>query len=343
MALIYDLVDVQELQGYVRAIQLEEDRNRFVLSQYLPNKFVGEIEWRAATGTLRDQDAAVVRAWDTESPIGNRQGISRIFGELPPISKKIRLGEEERLRRQALDRGSNTELVDALYDDAGNMARAVLARIEMLRGELLFNASMTINENGVSQTVNFGRSGSHVVTAGTLWSNTATATPVSDIRTWVSVYIATNGVAPAFILASTDVVSNLLLNAQIRTLAASAAGTPALVTVDTVQTVLQAFGLPPIVTYDVNTRIAGVATRVTPANKIVLMPPANEPLGETVFGTTAEALELAGAAQINIDQTPGLVSVVEKTFDPVATWTKAAAVALPIMPNPNLTLTATVQ
>lgn len=341
--LIYDLVDTQELQGYVRGVQIEEDRNRFVLSQYLPNRQVDEIEWRANTGTLRDQDAAVVRSWDTESPIGSRQGISRLMGELPPISKKIRLGEEERLRRRALERSSSTELVNAIYDDAGNMARAVLARIEMMRGELLFNAKIVLNENGVSQTIDFARLGSHTVTAGTLWSTTASATPVSDLRTWIAVYIATNGVPPAFILASTDVVSNLLLNAQIRALATNVAGTPALVTVDTVQAVLQAFGLPPIVTYDVNTRVNGVATRVTPSNKIVLMPPANEPLGNTILGTTAESLELADAQQINIDQTPGLVSVVEKTFDPVATWTKAAAVALPIMPNPNLTFTATVQ
>lgn len=341
--LIYDLVDTQELQGYVRRIQIEEDRNRFVLSEYLPARQVDEIEWRANSGTLRDQDAAVVRSWDTESPIGNRQGISRLMGELPPISKKIRLGEEERLRRRALERSNNQELITALYDDAGNMARAVLARIEMMRGELLFNAKIIINENGVSQTVDFGRTGSHTVTAGTLWSTTSTATPVSDLRTWVSTYIATNGVPPAFILTSTDVVSNLLLNAQIRALATNVAGTPALVTVDTVQAVLTAFGLPPIVTYDVNTRVAGTATRVTPANKLVLMPPANEPLGNTIFGTTAEALELADAQQVSLDQAPGLVSVIEKTFDPVSTWTKAAAVALPIMPNPNLTLTATVQ
>lgn len=341
--LIYDLVDTQELLGYVRAIQLEEDRNRFVLSEYLPNRFVDEIEWRAVTGTLRDQDAAVIRSWDTEAPIGNRQGITRISGELAPISKKIRLGEEERLRRRALERADNQQLIDALFDDAGNMSRAVLARVEMLRGEALFNAAYAINENGVIQNVSFGRRGSHTVTAATLWSNTASATPVSDLRAWVSLYIATNGVAPGFILASTDVVSNLLANAQIRTLAASAAGVPGLVTVDTVQAVLLAYGLPPLVTYDVNVRINGTATRVTPANKILLMPQSNEPLGDTLFGTTAESLELVGANQINIDQAPGLISVVEKTFDPVATWTKAAGVTLPIIANPDLTLCATVQ
>jgi hypothetical protein len=43
-----------------------------------------------------------------------------------------------------------------------------------------------------------------------------------------------------------------------------------------------------------------------------------------------------------VDQAPGLVSVVEKTFDPVATWTKSAAVALPVLVNPNLSFSADV-
>lgn len=343
MALITDLVDPQELQGFVRGIQLEQERNHFSLAQYLPNENIDEIEYRVTTGSLRDADAAVIRSWDTESPIGSRQGLSRILGELPPISKKIRLGEEERLRRKALERSDSKVLVDAIYDDAAQMTRSVLARIEMLRGEALFNASLTINENGVQQTVTFGRLGGHTVTAGTLWSTVATATPVADLRSWVQTYIDTNGVAPAFALTSTAVIGNLMRNAEIRALATTVSGVPGLVTVDTVNAVFAAYGLPPLVAYDVNTRVAGTATRVTPVNKLVLMPPSDEPLGKTFFGTTAEALELVEAKAIGIDQAPGLVATVHKQDDPVSIWTKVAGVALPVLPNPNLTLTATVQ
>ena len=226
MALILDMVDPQELQGFTREIQLEEERNRFVLQNYLPNENIDEIEYRITRGNLRDTDAAKVRAWDTESPIGSRQGLERIMGELPPISKKIRLGEEERLRRRALERGNNSQMIDAIYDDAAQMARAVVARVEMLRGEALFNATLTINENGVSQSVNFGRKAGHTVTAAILWSSTATATPVADMRSWVQTYIDTNGVAPAFALTSTAVISNLMRNAEIRALATTASGTP---------------------------------------------------------------------------------------------------------------------
>jgi hypothetical protein len=345
MVLVLDMVDPQELQGFTRNVQLEEERNRFQLAGLLPNRINvdGEIEFRVTRGNMRDADAALIRAWDTESPIGNRQGLERIVGELPPISKKIRLGEEERLRRRALERGDNAGLVAAIYDDAAQMARAVTARIEMLRGEALFNATLTINENGVVQTVNFNRKAGHTVTAGILWSSTATATPVANMRSWVQTYIDSNGIAPAYALTSTAVISNLLLNAEIRSLAATTAGTPGIVTLDTVNAVFAAFGLPPFVAYDTNVRVSGTQTRVTPANKLVLMPPAGEPLGATLFGTTAEALVLEEARAIDNDQAPGMTATIHKLDDPVSTWTKVAAIALPVLVNPDLTLTATVQ
>ena len=342
MALVLDLVDPQELQGYVRGLQIEEERNRFTLSNYLPNENIDEIEYRVTRGSLRDADAATIRAWDTESPIASRQGLERIMGELPPISRKIRLGEEERLRRQALERGDNSAMVDAIYDDAGQMARAVLARVEMLRGEALFNASLTINENGVQQTVTFGRVAGHTVTAGTLWSTVATADPVADMRSWVQTYVDTNGVPPAYALGSTAILGYLMRNAAIRSLATTASGVPALVTMETVNSVFAAFGLPPVIPYDTNVRVAGASQRVTPVNKIVFMPPANEPLGATFFGTTAESLELVEARAIQNDQAPGMVATILKMDDPVSTWTKVGAIALPVLINPDLTLTATV-
>lgn len=343
MALIYDLVDPQELQGFVRGFQIELERNRFVLSQILPNDNIDDIEWRMPTGTLTDQDSAVIRAWDTESPIGKRQGIARLMGELPPISKKIRLGEEERLRKRKLETGDSAPIVRAIYNDAANMARAVLARVELLRGEVLEDAQMVINENGVVQTVAFDRAASHDnASPATLWSDPA-SDPVKDLLAWRDIYLDTNGILPAAVLTSTAVVSDLLLNDKIRTLASSLAGAPAIITPQTLQTVLSAFNLPPFVTYDVQVRVSGVATKVIDPKKIIMLPPTSEPLGATFFGTTAESLELVEAQQIEASQAPGLVSVVEKTFDPVSTWTKVAGIALPVLANPNLTLVRTVK
>lgn len=340
MALVLDLADPQELVGYVRGIQMEEERNRFVLQSYLPNENIDEIEWRVTTGDLTAPDAAMIRAWDTESPIGSRQGLRRLMGELPPISKKMRVGEEERLRRRALERGSNQQLVDAIFDDAAQLTRSVLARIEMLRGEVLQKGTITINENGVAQTVDFGRKAAHTVTAATKWDSTGD--PVADLRTWVQTYIDNNGIAPEFILTSTQVISVMLTNQKVRDLVNVGLGAPGIVTVQALQTILSAFGLPPLVPYDTTVRVGGVSTRVTDAKQITLMPPASEPLGKTFFGTTAESLELQEAQVIGGADAPGMVATVHKQDDPVSTWTKVGAIALPTLINPDLTFTATV-
>lgn len=341
MALVLDLVDPQEMAGFVRGIQIEEDRNRFVLSAFLPNDQQDEIEWRITTADLIQPDAAMVRAWDTEAPIGKRQGLRRMSGELPPISQKMRLGEEERLRRRALERGDNSGITDAIYNDAATLTRAVLSRVEMLRGEVLTTGKCVFNENGVQATVDYGRKAAHNVSAATKWDQAA-STIIADLRSWVQTYIDTNGVAPAYALTSTQVISTLLTKQEFRDIANQGTGAPGIVTINTIQSILQAFGLPPLVPYDVQVRVGGALTKVINPKTLTLMPPAEEPLGRTVWGTTAEALELAEANALAVGDAPGLVSTVHKMDDPVSIWTKAAGIVLPVVPNPDLTFTATV-
>lgn len=349
MVMILDLIDPQELIGFARSAQLEEERNRLTLSNYLPNDTTpdGDIEFRVIRGAFRDQDAATVRAWDTEAPIAGRQGVSKLMGELLPVSRKIPLGEEERLRKRGLERGlagsANVALIDAIYNDAENMAKAVANRFELFRGEVLEKGTVTLNENGVAPpVVDFGRKAGHTVTAGILWSTIATATPIANMRAWVQTYIDSNGVAPGFALTSTQVISYLMQSAEIRALVAGPGGTPGIVTVDTVNAAFQAYGLPAFVPYDTQVRVAGTQTRPIAANKVILMPPVGETAGATLFGTTAEAIELAEARAIHQEQCPGMVVVPMKESDPVRTWTLATAVGFPVLINPDLTFCATV-
>lgn len=343
--IITDLGDPRELQGYVRGAFDEVNRNQFMLSQFLGNENIDGIEWRAVRGTLQDQDSAQARAWDTESPIGKRQGVSRIMGELAPVSMKIPLGEELRLRKRALETGSQTEIINKIFDDAANLARSVAVRFELLRGEALYTGAVNLNENGVVQSVSFGRTATHdpaALAGAAKWDAPSTATPVTDIQGWMETYKDTNGIYPALILTSHKVNNLLSLNAQIRTLAATLAGTPAMVTPQVVASVLNAYNIPPIVEYDVKVRVNGSQVRVIPDNRVIFIPPAGEPLGKTYFGTTAEALELVEARAISQDEAPGMVAVVDKTFDPVATWTKCTAIGFPALINPDLTFVATV-
>lgn len=337
--LIYDLAEPQELVGFVRNIPFPQ----FTLEQFLPNVTLDDIEYRFIRDDTVDQDVAPYRAWDAEAAIGSRQGLSRIMGEIPPISKKIRMGEEQRLRLRSLQMGGETgAIVGRIFDDAGNMTRSVQARVEQARGRALYDGKFVVNENGFIQTLDFGIPGGHRVTAATVWTNAA-ATIIQELRSWMDTYIDTNGFPPGAMLTSTSVITSMLKNTEVRTMAATLAGTPSLVTRTTLDQVIASFDLPPLLVYDTSVRVSGVATRVIPTDRVVFLPPATENLGRTFWGITAEALELASEGQIVATQAPGLVAVVDKTFDPVALWTKAAAVVIPIVANPKMLLTADVQ
>lgn len=339
---VYDLVDMQEMQGFVRQIAAEVEQDTFTLARFLGNNNIDDIEYRVNRRSRNDVDAATVRSWDAESAIAARQAeFRRLMGELPPISRKIRLGEEERLRRRSLNLGNDQPIVDAVYDDAANMARAVTARIEMFRGEALLNGSVDINENGVVQTVDFERDPTLTVATADTW-DTATSEPVSDETDWMQLYSDLNGEGPARVLMSTRVANALLRNSQYRNLAQTDESAPQLISRATVDAVRTAYNLPPIDLYDAQVRVNGTRQRVLPDNVIIYLPTNVGELGEVLLGTTAESLELANAAQIEQAQAPGLTATVDRTFDPVATWTLATAIALPVLYEPNLTLTATV-
>ena len=349
MAILHDLVDLAEVTGYARGAFIEEERNEWgLLADLLPTVLTPEIELRAVLADLVDEDEAVIRAWDTESQIVGRQGARRVTFELPPISRKSRIGEEERIRAVGLGRvgGDAQVIVNKIYDDAPRHARSIAARWARLRADALFDSAITLTETNdrVIQSVSYGRTGGHTVTASTLWTsaNAATATPIDDLLTWQETYITTNGIAPAAIIATSKVLGGLLVNNQIKAVLQMPSGGPARVTIDGLQNALASYGLPPIITFDAQTRRAGTKTRLTNANKLLFVPPAKEPLGNFFVGPTAESLELVEAGTIAGPDAPGLAVVVEKTSDPVSIWTKVAGAGFPWVANPDLTFLATV-
>jgi len=345
MLLNTDYVDPAELTGYARAAAQDLEINRFTLSRWLPHRVIDDLQFRFTAGGEGLTEAATFRAYDAESPIAARPGLTRVTGELPPISRKIRLGEYDRLRNA---RASDDRVRDAILDDAARMARAVAARLELARGEALVSGQLVLAENGVTATVNFGRAAGHTVTAGVLWSTVATATPLQDMLSWMQTYIDANGEPPGAAVTSTQNMGYLLRSAEMRGLLAANGVTPSIANQSGISSVLQAYGLPPIYTYDARVTVAGTPTRVIPVNRFLFLPAPVDPtsfdgtdLGAVLLGTTAEAMEQGYGLASGVDQ-PGLVAGAYDTQDPVAIWTKAAAIGLPVLANPNLSFSATV-
>jgi hypothetical protein len=341
MLLNTDYVAPAELTGYVRAAAADQPVNRFVLRRWLPDRLIDDLQYRFRRGGEGLIEAAAFRAWDAESPIGARVGVTRVTGDLPPISRKVRLGEYDRL----VQRRAGTDAIrNELLTDAERMARAVAARMELARGDALVNGSVTITENGlVGLQADFGRAGGHSVTAAISWA-TASTDVLVDMLTWRDTYVATNGVEPGAMVFSRTVLGYLQRNTALRTQSATVVGAPSIISESTLQALFQANGLPPYYLVDSRVNVSGVATRIIPADVFLYLPePTDDPdgtdLGATLWGTTAEALdpryELA-------DDEPGIVAGVYGTEDPIAMWTKAAGVGLPVLANPNLSFKADV-
>jgi hypothetical protein len=331
---VFDLVDVAELVGYVRGLRFEDLRLDAVLPAV---NNPDPINYALHRADLTAVEVGKYRSWDAPSTVGSRPGLTRIEGELAPISQSIRLGEYERLRQNALEGAANGgAIAREIFNDARNMAYAVQARVELARGDLLTDGVVTVNENGAQFTVDFGVPAGNLFTTGTAWATVASADPLTDILAGIEQYrTASKGALPGLAVTSRANIGYLLRNANIRALAAASGITPSRLTNTELDAVLASFGVPPIVQYDTEVVVGGSSTRVIPADKFILLPGNQAEAGITLFGVTAEAQELVSAGQLEIDNIAGITTVVEKTTNPVSIWTTGTAIALPVLRDPN--------
>jgi hypothetical protein len=337
---LFDLVTPDVLTGYARQALQDRAENQRLLSAWLPGQAVNDLLYRFSRGSGAGlAEAAMFRAYDAEPRFGRREGISRVTGELPPIGQQYILGEYDSLRL----RNADTEIRDLLLRDAARIALAIDTRFEFARADALVNGSVTLNEDGVQATVSFGRSGTHAVAPATLWSNLASSTPIDDLQTWRDVYVATNGSEPGAILTSTRIAGYLARNAQVRSMILPVGSTVTQVRRSDVDTVLADFSLPPIEIWDARAVDQAGTTRRFIADDIVLMLPARgeSQLGATLWGTTLEAQEPQYG--LGPGDHPGLVvGAFKQSTTPIRVFTIGAAIGLPILANPDLTLKADV-
>lgn len=345
MALVTDIIDPAELVGFIR--ELDPATYGFTLNQYLPDqpRLVTQYAFNRSDRTR--QRIAGYRAFDAESGIASRPGFSRVSGEIPPISEKMQVGEELRLRLEQLrNGGDNTELVDQIFDDAALLTEAVLGRVEMARGEALFKGEVTFNvDAGYLNTLKADYGPPTTITApGVLWSTVATATPLKDLGIMINDYMTANlGRRPGLILMSSKILNLMIQTVEVKNFLAVGGLVPSIVTQGQLSQVLQSLNLPPIATYDTMVNINGTATRVTPLNDIALLPGVDVArFGETTFGVTADSLELIGQGFLEVPTAPGLTGVIDKIMDPTATWTKVGALALPVIKDNKLVASVTV-
>lgn len=339
-------VNPADIIAFARAVPVDED---FLLTQEIvPNTEINNVKYRIRQ-TTRYRGTAQFRAYDTETPFGRREVSHSITeGMLPPLGQKLMVNELETILL-AIERGADdSELVDAVYDDTEHNVRAIRARLELAAGDLLTDRKFSlVDENNLTLEADFGVgvAAGFSPTAAVLWSD-PTAPIVDHMTAWQQFLVDSGDGAASDALTAQANFALFAKNDQFKQVfyGGDPTGRPTL-TPGQVRTVFDTYNLPFPRAYDTKVRVNGSEVRTTPENKYFLLPQNKREFAETQFGITAEAIQLSrsGNPRIEREDQPGIIATVREHDDPVQVFSRATAVAMPVMYAPKSYISATIK
>lgn len=341
---IDEYIPAAQLTGYARELPAPAN---LILEQFLPNQQINhiEVELDALEKTNR---AAKFRSWDVPVGIGKRDRFTRRKVAIPPVGQKLPVGEQESILLALARTGGDDRaaMIEAIYNDTDNNVRSIYNAAELARGDLLSDGVVNLDGEGLELEADFGVPSGNLVTPGVLWSDTTNAVPLTNLRTWMQYYATLNGFRPGYAIMSETIIADLAMNAQVRqALSYNGSILKPFATDQELAGVFANNRFPMIVPYDTIIDVDGVSTRPIPENKVVFVPPDPSLLGLTAWGITAEGLILSQGQnpQLSFAQAPGIVGVTTREGDPPRVWTKAGAVVMPVLRDPNKLMVATVR
>ena len=218
---------------------------------------------------------------------------------------------------------------------------AVKVRCERMKMELLSNGTITIDENGIKQTIQDIVPLDHkeTLTSTDKWDDTTNSKPLEDIQDWVDKIIEDTGVYPTRALTSRKVLRLLQANESIQLAINGENYKSKSITPQQLNQYMEMMGLPTIAIDEGKYReevVEGgkaktVQKRFFPENKFVIFPEGN--LGNGEYGATpTEVRRIKETTDVSYGN---IYVTVRDEDDPVVTITKAEAVFIPSFPAYN--------
>jgi hypothetical protein len=292
-------------------------------------------EYLRISGTATLPVMATVHALDTEAEIGSRPVFDKTRVEKLLIKRKINQSERVRLLSET-GVYSDDAIVRYVFDDMRLMADAVKARTEVAKMEVLSTGKMTIDENHLKMNIDYGVPSENTAYELDL---SADADIIGQLRV-ITDKAADDGEAITEMICSNKIVRKLAANKGIQTLIFGAIGQGTFVPTDRIQTLFgQLFGFSTITTNDLRYKVqkaSGVeeVKRFFPEDKITFISNGTAgSFGAGLWGVTPEEAEYGQYNEKSADQ---YITITQwATPDPVAVWTKASGLFIPVLPNIN--------
>lgn len=279
-------------------------------------------------------EVAFVHALDTEAEIGSRPGFEKVLTEKLFIKRKI--NQSERLQ-QAIENGvpDDENLKKFVFDDAANLFEGVVARANVMKGQFLSTGIVKIKENHVDMSIDYGVTSDAKVTL-TDWSK-----PDADIMGDISKMVAiaeNNGYVVNKALTSLKMINYMRNNTAMQTAVLGAANKRLLTKQELTNLLMQEYGFT-IDRCDEKYRYRKAdgtlkTGRYFKEDVFTLYEAnANGSFGSGLWGVTPEELEYRQFIQ---EENRSFVTLsMWATPDPVAVWTKASGMFVPVAPKAN--------
>jgi hypothetical protein len=311
---------------------------QYRLGRFLPSVDNYSLTYQFDVNQIGLVDKAEYRAFDTETQYGRTQGGSSRAGSLPPIGRKYRVGEYAQLQLVA----QNDLIGNKLDEYARRAGAAIAARVALAQGEALQKGQVTLRENKLEATIDYGRKPEHSQTASTVYTD-PTADVITDVENWTAIYRLVNGSNPGTALISQRILTALAKNTGIiREVVQRGTDLPSRVSYDDVRSVLASYNVSGVEVYD--QAIDG--ERIIDDDVILFLPSDGGVvldggvLGTTEWGITAESIQPGYG--ITDTERPGIFAAAFTDTDPQGTDVLGSAVVIPAVKNANATLVATV-
>ena len=279
-------------------------------------------------------EVAFVHALDTEAESGSRPGFEKVLTEKLFIKRKI--NQSERLQ-QAIENGvpDDNNLKKFVFDDAANLFEGVVARANVMKGQFLSTGIVKIKENHVDMSIDYGVTSDAKVTL-TDWSK-----PDADIMGDISKMVAIaedNGYVINKPLTSLKMINYMRNNTAMQTAVLGAANKRLLTKQELTNLLMQEYGIT-IDRCDEKYRYRKAdgtlkTGRYFKEDVFTLYEAnANGSFGSGLWGVTPEELEYRQFIQ---EENRSFVTLsMWATPDPVAVWTKASGMFVPVAPKAN--------
>ena len=300
-----------------------------------------EAEYYRLSDGLQLPTMAQIHALDTEAAIGTRQDI-----EVKTIEKlfiKEKINQSERLQL-FLNKGvSESALIDYIFDDMGRLAENVKTRTEVAKMEAMTTGKMTVKENNLNFVIDYGVPKENRLAFA--WSDPEYDI-LGDIQKMVDVAKAKGKTVNACIT-TTKILTLLRKNKAIQTAIYGVNGVGTFVSTSQINTVMSdMFGFTitlndEMYLYPRSDGSKSTARYVSEDKFVLYQAGTNGTFGYGLWGTTPEELKSAPYSAKSSQQ---YITITQwETPDPVAVWTKASGLFVPVIPDPTALVIASIK